>query len=179
LDKQVIITNGVGTSDLINGEYLVSADVIGYENSSINPSSITVSAGTNEYVFTISAEGTLTLHVTEDGTSTGTPVVGATFVRTDSAGNEYGSPVTTDSQGNALFENVPYDESNAPLIYYKQTASDGNHEFDNSVQNTSLTSETGTVEVINAPGAQRTIRLSDANYENLPIESGTINLSNS
>ena len=178
MDKQVIITNGVGTSDLINGTYTVTADVTGYDNSSIDPSSLNVVEGTNEYNLTISASGTLTLHVTEDGTSSGTPIVGATFVRTDSQGTEYGSVITTDAQGNAVFNNVPYDASNAPLIYYKQTASDGNHEFESTVQNTSLTTQTSTVEITNAPGAQRTINLTDYNYTNLPIENGILTISN-
>ena len=84
--KIVNITNGTGTTDLINGAYTVAADVTGYDNTSINPTSITVDAETNNYAFTISATGTLTLHVTDTGTSAGTPVVGATFVRTDATG---------------------------------------------------------------------------------------------
>lgn len=179
MDKQVIITNGVGSIDLINGSYNVAADVNGYDNTSIDPTSVTVDAATTSYSFTISATGTLTLHVTEDGTSTGTPVVGATFIRTDAEGNEYGSVITTDSTGNAVFNNVPYDATNAPAVYYKQTASDGDHEFDNTVQSTTLTTQTSTVEVINQPGASRTINLTDANYESLPIGSATLTLTNS
>ena len=174
MNKQVIITNGVWTTDLVNGGYTVTADVTGYNASSIDPSSITVVEGTNEYSFTIEAEGTLTLHVTEDGTSGGTPVVGATFIRTDSEGNEYGTPITSDAQGNAVFNDVPYAASGAPAVYYKQTASDGDHEFDNTVKNVTLTCQTQTVEVTNAPGATRTINLTDANYVNLPIGTATL-----
>ena len=175
--KTVIITNGTGTVDLINDTYTVTSEVPGYDNSTINPSSITVDEATNTYAFTIAATGTLTLHVTETGTTSGTPIVGATFVRTDSAGNEYGTVITTDAEGNAVFNNVPYDATNAPLIYYKQTASDGDHEYDNTVQNTSLTTETETVEIINQPGATRTINLTDANYENLPVN-GSLTFTN-
>lgn len=176
--KIVTITNGTGTSDLINGTYTVEASVVGYDNTSIDPSSLTIQAGTNNYAFTIASTGTLTLHVTEDGTSTGTPIVGATFIRTDSAGNEYGSVITTDSNGDAVFNNVPYAASGAPTIYYKQTASDGNHEFDDTVQNTTMTTETSTVEIENQLGATRTITLTDSNYTNLPIESGTLTFTN-
>ena len=168
--KTITITNGVGTSDLINGTYSVTADVTGYDNASINPASISVVEGTNTYALTISSTGTLTLHVTEDGTSTGVAVVGATFIRTDSTGNEYGSVITTDANGDAVFNNVPYAASGAPTIYYKQTASDGNHEFSTVVQSTTLTSQTATVEITNALGAQRTINLTDANYANLPVD---------
>ena len=176
--KIVTITNGTGTEQLINDTYTVTAEVNGYDNTSINPNEVTVVEGTNTYPFTIAANGTLTLHVTEEGTEEGTPIVGATFVRTDSIGTQYGTPITTDSAGNAVFNNVPFSETNAPLIYYKQTASDGDHEFDNTVQSTSLTSNTNTVEVQNPAGALRTITLTDANYENLPIETGTLTFTN-
>ncbi len=176
--KIINITNGQGTESLINGTYTVEANVVGYDNTSIDPSSVSIVEGTNTYQFSISATGTLTLHVTEDGTTTGTPIVGATFVRTDSAGNTYGSVITTDSNGDAVFNNVPFDATNAPTIYYQQTASDGNHEFVNTVQSTTLTTSTSTIEIENAPGATRTITLTDANYANLPIESGTITLNN-
>jgi len=176
--KIININNGQGSEELINGQYTVEANVTGYENTSINPNSISVVEGTNAYQFTISATGTLTLHVTEDGTTTGTPIVGATFVRTDSTGTEYGGVITTDTNGDAVFNNVPFDATNAPTVYYKQTASDGDHEFINTVQQATLTTSTSTVEIQNAPGATRTITLTDANYSNLPIESGTLTLDN-
>lgn len=178
MDKQVIITNGVGQAELINGTYSVTSNTNGYDNSSIDPSSLNIVEGTNTYNLTISATGTLTLHVTEDGTAGGTPIVGATFVRTDSNGNEYGSVITTDASGNAVFSNVPFAASNAPLVYYKQIASDGDHEFNDEVQNTSLTTSTSTIQITNTPGDERTINLTDANYANLPIESATLTLSN-
>lgn len=179
MDKNITIINGVGTGELINGTYSVAATVTGYDNTSIFPTSLNVTAGVDSYDLSIAATGTLTLHVTEDGTSTGTPVVGATFVRTDSAGTIYGTPVTTDTNGDALLDNVPFATTGAPTIYYQQTASDGDHEFDNTVQNVTMTTNTQTVEIMNAPGATRTINLTDANYTNLPIESATITLSNS
>lgn len=168
--KSVIITNGTGTANLINDTFEVTAEVNGYNNSSIDPSSVTIQEGTNTYAFTISATGTLTLHVTEDGTAAGTPIVGATFVRTDSSGTEYGSPVTSDASGNAVFNNMPFDQTNAPTIYFKQTASDGDHEFEDDVQSTTMTTSTETLEIENSQGAQRTINLTDANYENLPVD---------
>ena len=177
MDKTITITNGVGTGELINGKYSVTAEVPGYENTTIDPDSVSITEGTNAYTFTISANGTLTLHVTEDGTSSGTPVVGATFIRSDAEGNEYGSAITTDASGNAVFSNVPWAATSAPLVYFKQTASDGDHEFDTSVQSTSLTTQTETLEIENARGAQRTINLTDAHYENLPLD-GTMTLTN-
>ena len=176
--KIVNITNGTGTSQLINDTYTVTADIVGYDNTSINPNSVSIVDGTNAYAFTVGATGTLTLHVTDDGTASGTPIVGATFYRTDSTGTEYGTVITTDSNGDAVFNNVPFDATGAPVIYYKQTASDGDHEFDNTVNSTTLTTSTSTVQIENPMGATRTITLTDANYSNLPIDSGTLTLTN-
>ena len=178
MEKIINITNGTGTGELINDTYTVTANVAGYDNTSINPSSVDIVAGTNEYSFTIEATGTLTLHVTDNGTASGNPIVGATFVRTDSTGTEYGSQITTDNNGDAVFSHVPFAITGAPLIYYKQTASDGDHEFSTAVQNTSMTTNTSTVQIENLPGATRTINLIDANYSNLPIEDATITLTN-
>lgn len=178
MSKTVTITNGTGSEELINGSYSVTAEVAGYENTSINPASITVVAGTDSYAFEISASGTLTLHVTDTGESTGTPIVGATFIRTDESGNEYGDAITSDTNGDAVFNNVPFDTTTAPTIYYKQTASDGDHEFDNTVQSTTMTTDTQTIEVENPTGAVRTFSLTDVNYANLPITSGTLTLTN-
>ncbi len=176
--KIINITNGTGTGQLINDTYTVTANVVGYDNSLINPDSVSIVEGTNTYAFTISAAGTLTLHVTDDGTETGTPIVGATFYRTDSLGTEYGTVITSDSNGDAVFNNVPFAAENAPIIYYKQTASDGDHEFDTTVNNTTMTTNTSTVQVQNPVGATRTITLTDSNYTNLPISTGELTLTN-
>lgn len=176
--RTVTITNGTGTAQLINGTYSVTSEVTGYDNTSILPTSVDITDSVDSYQFSISATGTLTLHVTEDGTDTGTPIEGATFIRTDSTGTEYGDSITTDASGNAVFNNVPFSATGAPTIYFKQTASDGNHDFSALVQNTTMTADTQTLQIENTPGASRTITLTDANYSNLPIETGTITLTN-
>jgi len=178
LKKIINITNGTGTGELINDSYKVEANVVGYDNTSINPSNVDIVEGTNDYSFTIAATGTLTLHVTDNGTASGNPIIGATFIRTDSTGTEYGKQITTDDNGDAVFENVPFAATGAPLIYYKQTASDGDHEFSTDVQNTSMTMSEETLQIENATGATRTINLVDSNYSNLPIEEATITLTN-
>ena len=106
--KIININNGTGTGELINGTYTVSAEVNGYDNSSINPANVTVIEGTNSYAFTVGATGTLTLHVTDDGTTTGNPIVGATFYRTDIIGTEYGSVITTDANGDITIQANDY-----------------------------------------------------------------------
>lgn len=172
----VTITNGKGEENVLNASYNVTSNVSGYDDSTLTPKTITVPDATNSYNFTIGATGTLTIHVTEEGTSAGTPIVGATFQRTDSEGTTYGPVITTDASGNAVFPNVPFAETGAPVIYYKQLTSDGNHNFDSEVQSTAMTSQTSTIELQNETPALRTFTLTDANYENLKIADGVLTL---
>lgn len=170
----ITITNGTGVANVLDGTYTVESNTTGYTNTSILPNQINVIDGTNTYELTIAAEGTLTLHVTEDGTTGGTAIVGAKFVRCDSNGTTYGNEIETDSNGNAEFKNVPYDSASAPTIYYKQTASDDSHTFDSTLKTITLESATKTVEVANPLPTERTFKLTDQNYSGLPIASGTI-----
>lgn len=172
----ITITNGSGTEAILNGTYSVSAASTGYDGTTIDPSQVTVNAETDTYEFKIAASGTLTLHVTEDGTSTGTPVEGAVFYRCDSTGNTYGDSITSGTDGNAVFNYVPYDSTNAPTIYFKQTESDGSHEFDSTLKEISLSTETYTNEIINIAAQIKTITLKDANYDGLNIESAIVTL---
>ena len=176
-DHIISITNGKGSKELDNGNYNVVSNIVGYDNSSITPSSLEITEDLTNYSFTIAATGTLTLHVTDDGTDIGIPVEGAIFYRCDSEGTTYGDAITSDSEGNAVFNFVPYADENAPLIYFKQTTSDGEHVFDDSLQNTSLTEETKIVEIANAMAASREFSITDANYADLPIGDGEITLS--
>lgn len=171
----ITITNGQGSENILNGNYSVSSTVAGYDDSTILPSSVDVVEGTNEYAFTVAATGTLTIHVTEEGTVGGTPIVGAKLKRTDSLGNEYGDEITTDENGSAVLNNVPWDSSSNVTIYYKQTSSDGDHEFSDEIRQINLSSSTGTVEIQNTVAVLRTITLTDANYAGLPLN-GEIDL---
>ena len=111
------ITNGKGSIRLVNGNYKVSAVVEGYDPDSIEPKNVTIVEGTNTYTFTIKANGTLTLHVTDTGNpQTGVQVIGAKFVRTDSTGNILSEEVITDTDGNAKFSNIPFATSGSSSI---------------------------------------------------------------
>ncbi len=167
------ITNGKGSKMLLNGSYDVTSNIKGYDNSTIKPNILNITNETT-YNFTIEAKGTLTIHISDDGTSTGVPIIGATIYRTDSSGNTYGEAIITDDNGEAILKNVPYSENNAPLIYFIQTTSDGEHTFNEEIQNTSLQTETKTIEITNPEVTERTFNITDATYENLPIEDGNI-----
>ena len=80
---------------IMNAEqYLSKEEIDKYENTAKRE-------GTNTYAFTIKANGTLTIHVTDTGIpETGVQVIGAKFVRTDSTGNILSEEITTDTDGN-------------------------------------------------------------------------------
>ena len=59
--KTINIVNGSGSESLINGLYAVEANVNGYNNVSIDSSSLNVVAGTDTYTFTIAATRTINL----------------------------------------------------------------------------------------------------------------------
>lgn len=177
-EKVINITNGTGSSELINGTYAVTSSTLGYDDTVITPNQLEITEGINSYNFTIAATGTLTLHVTEDGTSEGTPIVGAKFVRCDSLGTIYGSEGTSNSQGNVTFNYVPFGTGeNIPIIYFKQTASDQSHVFNQELQNITLLTSTHTLEIRNQLAPTRNFTLTDTNYSGLPIPSSTITLS--
>lgn len=172
---EITITNGTGSEEVLNGTYTVSATSAGYDSTTTDPTQITITNDSDEVDIKIGATGTLTLHVTEEGTEDGTPIVGATFQRTDSEGNTYGNAVTTDETGNATLEYLPFG-TNSPTVYYKQLTSDGEHDFDNTNKSITLTTESTTQEVQNTAAKTITFNLTDKNYEGLIVDSGTINL---
>ena len=169
------ITNGKGSIELVNGVYNATAVVGGYDSSTLDPKQITIIEGTNDYAFTISAKGVLTLHVTDSGDKvTGVQIIGAKFVRTDSTGTINGVEAVTDSDGNAIFRNVPFAPSGSTEIYYKQITSDGGHTFDDTVKSIIMTTSTETVEIANPAAPVRNIMLTDASFPNISIKDGQI-----
>ena len=181
MSKEILIpiTNGKGSKEIENGNYTVSCTIPGYDSSSINPSNIEIVEGTNDYSFTVSANGVLTIKVSDTGDSTtGVPVENAVFYRTDSTGKEYGNPVTTDVDGSAKLEHLPFDTSTPYKIYIKQTSSDGSHTFETTVKEIEMDSDNKEVEITNPEATSRNILLTDANYSNLPITDGDITFTN-
>ena len=169
------ITNGKGSIELVNGVYNATAVVGGYDASTLDPKQFTIIEGTNDYAFTISAKGVLTLHVTDTGDkTTGVQIIGAKFVRTDSTGTVTGVEAITDHDGNAVFNNVPFSSSESAEIYYKQITSDGGHTFDDTVKSIVMTTSTETIEIANPSAPVRNIMLTDASFPNIPIKDGQI-----
>ena len=169
------ITNGKGSIELVTGTYNAQAVAGGYDASTLDPKSVTIIDGTDTYAFTISAKGTLTLHVTDTGeASTGVQIIGAKFVRTDSTGTINGVEAVTDSDGNAIFRNVPFAPSGSTEIYYKQITRDGGNTFDDTVKSITMTQENETVEIKNPDAPIRNFTLMDASFPNIPVIDGQI-----
>lgn len=173
----ISITNGTGQQEILNGSYTIASNIKGYDNTTIDPKNVTFDASKNTLNLTIAGNATLTLHVTENETSTGTAVSGATFQRCNQDGTvSYGNPVTSDSTGNAIFEHFPYDTSEPITVYYKQLNSDGSHEFDNTVKTISMDNQTKLIEVKNAKASLRTLTVKDQYYQEVSDINGTISL---
>lgn len=173
----VNIVNGQGSTPMKAGEYTVSVtEALGYELTSLSPTSYTAGTTTGTGAFTLSANGTLTLNVNETGASGGTPITSGSIIMTDSTGTtEYGSAVTIDALGNAVFDNVPYGSSGNPFqLYFKQLSTDDGHNIFEGVISVSMESQTQTDYVLNTPISTQNITLTDANYSGLPIPNATL-----
>ncbi len=147
MNISVGITDGIGTINLADGNYEVSTNTLGYNNSSISPKSILLTDEEDTFDFAISATGTLTLHVVE--TDTNLPIVGAKFYRCSSIGVTYGDVIITDEFGNATFNNVPFEENNPISVYFRQIESDDKHTFDDGINNVKLVQNMKIVNVYN------------------------------
>lgn len=173
----VTITNGQGSQNMKAGTYNVSAtSAPGYDLTSLSPTTFTASKAAGSGSFTLSASGTLTLVFNETGAEGGTPITSGSVVMTNQAGTvEYGSQVTIDSTGNAVFQNVAYGDEQTPFtLYFKQLSSDESHNIESGIISVSMTSIAQTEYVLNSPIAEQTISLMDANYSGLAIPSATL-----
>lgn len=175
MSVSVPITNGKGSVHIVPGTYGVAGTADGYDTNSLEPTNVTIADETSEYSFTIAATGTLTLHVTDDGTEHGIEIVGATFQRCDATGKTYGPVKTSNDSGDVVFENVPFLTSGtAPKVYFKQLMSDEGHTFNSDLQETSLTASTATVQIQNPEANTKNFNLTDKHYDGLPVADGNL-----
>ena len=175
IKHKIPITNGLGSTEIVNGKYNATADIPGYDNSSLSPKSIEIGDNIETYVFTISASGILKLHVTDTGDpSTGVNIIGAKFIRTDYTGNNIGIEVETNQDGYAIFNNVPFSENKSLKVYYKQISSDGKHTFSEELKNIELKKNEEIIEIANPEAPLKKFSISDINYATIPIADGDL-----
>jgi len=175
----VTITNGTGSERMAEGVYDVSITSPGYESTSLNPTTYTVTKSEGKGTFTVSANGSLVLTFNETGEAGGTPITSGSVVMTDSTGTtEYGTAVKISSTGEASFANVPYGTAAEPItLYFKQLSTDESHYIAENVISVSMTSSSETQYVENLPFGKQSFTVTDANYSGLPVN-GTLNFSN-
>ena len=171
----VQITNGSGSSNMKSGNYSVTVSAAGYDATTLSPTSYTATASAGSGTFTVSADGVLTLVFNETGASGGTPITGGSVVMTDSTGTtEYGSAVSIDASGQAVFNNVPYDAGSPYVLYFVQKETDADHNPYSGVITVNMSSASQTEYVVNSPIAAQSITLTDANYAGLPVANATL-----
>ena len=181
-EYNVTIIDGVGSETMNAGTYAVSAIYApGYEMESLSPKIYNVSSSTKTGAFTLSANGTLTIIFNETGAVGGTPITSGSVVMTDSTGEiEYGDAVEVDSNGTAIFDNVPYGSAQSGYtLYFKQLTSDQNHNVYDEIFAVGMGGQTQTEYVINTLKAVlQNFTLTDANYPNLPVYNAVLKFEN-
>lgn len=171
----VQITNGSGSENMKKGTYSVTVTANGYEATTLSPASYTATESAGSGSFTVSADGVLTLIFNETGASGGTAITSGSVVMTDSTGvTEYGSAVTIDASGQAVFNNVPFNSGTPYVLYFVQQATDSGHNLYEGVITVNMSSAAQTEYVVNSPIAAQTFTLTDANYSGLPVADATL-----
>ena len=170
----VKITDGKGSIRLVEGVYNVTASVPGYDNSTLTPTSVELRDDVETYTFSIAASGILTIHVSEEGTSGSTPVVGAKFVRANSDGSLVSQEAVTGDDGNAVFRNVPYSSTLKPKFYFKQLLGDDVHTFSEDLNSVEMNDENVVMEVQNPLAVNRNFVLTDTNFASIAIADGDL-----
>lgn len=177
-DYNVTIINGTGSQTMEAGQYSVSAIYApGYDLASLTPTTYTSTSSPQTGEFTIAATGTLTIIFNETGEEGGNPITSGSVVMTDSTGEtQYGDVVEINSDGTAVFNNVPFgSEQSAYTLYFKQLTSDENHNIYESVFVVGMGFENQTEYVINTLKAVlQNFTLTDANYPGLPVYNATL-----
>ena len=170
----VQITNGVGSATMQTGNYSVTVNANGYDPNTLSPVSYTATSG-GAGNFTVSASSVLTIVFNETGAAGGTPIASGSVVMTDSAGEtQYGSPVSINENGEAVFNNVPFNLDNPYQLYFKQLSSDENHQPYQGVFTVGMGTETQTEYVVNQPiCAEQSFSLTDLNY-GFPVAEATL-----
>ena len=176
-EYNINIVDGVATVELPVGNYTVSAVTVnGYKLDTLSPTSIIVTPVSAAYDLTVAADGELTIDVTDDGTSSGTPVEGSTFMRCDKDGNTIaGSEQTTNSSGEIEFDDTPYGDRTSK-IYIKNTVAPLGYALIMDILEYQPIDKNTTVELQQTATYTQTINLTDENYIGLNIENATVKI---
>lgn len=171
----VTITSGSGSIPMKAGTYTVTVDAPGFDNTTLAPTSYTAPEGEDSATFTVTAQGSLTLVFTDDGTETGTRITGGKIRMTDSEGTTYYTEeLDIGEDGEITFANVPFITTGTGYtLYFEQTESDAQHYPATTPIVVQMTSENQTAYVQNTVAATKTFTLNDSTY-GLPVANATL-----
>ncbi len=172
IKHKVTIENGIGKVKIVNGKYNVVSNIPGYDNDSLSPKSVEIVDNIETYVFTVSASGTLKIHVTDNVNN----ISNAKFIRCDEQGNSLGIEVETNTEGYATFNNVPFNEEKSLKVYFKQITSDGKHTFSEEIKEIELKKNEEIIEIINPEAPLKKFTISDTNYASVSLTDGDLTL---
>lgn len=183
-------TNGEGQfTDVQYGSHTVdqaTSVLTGYNKATL-PATVTVDGSATPIAMTVGATGTLYLHAVD--VDTAADIAGVQFIRVyndyDTTSTTYGTATTaTSAAGATTFTNVPYAATGAPNIYFTLVATPGYildpTTYPNGFVTTTVLAEDDNTHITTVSLkaiVDQNFTITDANYANLPIETGTISLS--
>lgn len=173
---EINIINGTATAELPAGTYSGKSEAVGYAEETIT--GLVITAAQNKVELTIGATGSLKITLTDS--VSGDPIVGAKFKRSNADGTKtYGSESDfTDENGEITLNNLPWAATDAPAVYFMQTATDIYHDLPTTPITTTLVSESGnTLSATNVHNNMRTVTLTDSEYAGMPIGEALITIS--
>lgn len=172
----ITFANGVASNvTLPVGEYTFvpgSITIPGYTNATAT--NFTITSATQTVTLQLTANGVLNVTVQGDP---GTPIVGAKLQMSNSSGTtDYGTAATTDTQGQASFNHLPYGTTENPTdLWVHQLNSDASHAPIDAPQAVSMGTTPKNIDITNQRlAANITMNASDANYPGITPISGQI-----
>ncbi len=172
------ITNGKGSAKIPAGSYLAVVDAPGFDNGSLLPIMVNLPNQSTTTALTISAKGTLTIIFNETGEESGQRIISGAVVMTDATGQtQYGSIVNINSNGEAVFENVPFGSiENGYELYFVQLSTDDNHRINQSAFSVVMEVSNKTHHVKNEALIEQHFTVQSVDYENMVLNNATLTL---
>ncbi len=172
------ITDGKGSEKVAAGSFLAVIDAPGFDNSSLLPIMVNLPNTSTTTNLTLSATGSLTIVFNETGDESGRGILNGTVIMTDETGEtQYGRVVNINSNGEAVFEKVPFgDSENLYDLHFVQLSSDDSHRKHDGVFTVSMESSTKRHHVKNDLTIEQHFVVTSIDHENLPIKNAVLTL---
>lgn len=174
IDRPITFDNGTASAvSLPVGTYTLSSSAIpGYADGTIPE--FTITSATTDVALAITAQGTLSVTVTDD---TGVKITSGTLQLSDEHANiPYGNTVTI-TAGEATFANVPYSATGNVDFFINQLGTDSEHTSLATPQAVEMQTKTQTAAVENSRISKSfNFTIADAVYNGITPLTGIINI---